>query len=104
MTRLVSLSKPFWIGMMLLTSAQVWGAEGVISSVPDAAGKYCYLKFPAIQESTLYWDRPVLKSPTSGDIVGYYGACEYDPLGKEEIFRQRAQFQDLRRRRLPEGE
>jgi hypothetical protein len=100
----MSLSKPFWIGMMLLTGTQVWAAEGVISSVPDAAGKYCLLKFPAIQEDTLYWPRPVLKAATTGDIVEYYGPCDYDPLGREEILRQRGQYQDLRRRRLPEGE
>ena len=78
-------------------------AEGIISKVPDTPGSYCYLRFPAIREDTLYWDRPVLKDASSGDIVSYYGSCTHDPLGQEEIRRQRADLPE-RRRRVPEGE
>ena len=34
-----------------------------------------------------------LKDPNDGDIIDFYGPCDYDPLGKEEIARQRAQLQ-----------
>jgi hypothetical protein len=78
-------------------------ADGIISKVPDGSGSSCSLTFPAIKESTLYWPRPVLKDPASGDIVSYYGDCNHDPLGPQEIRRQRIQYQNAQRR-LPEGE
>ena len=77
----------------------VAAAEKFIFKVPDAAGTYCHLKFPAISESTLFSDRPVLKDPSEGDIRDFYGPCDYDPLGNEEIRRQRADHQRERRRR-----
>jgi hypothetical protein len=50
---------------------------------------YCHLKFPTIREDTLGWNRPVLNGPGSGSIVDFYGPCDYDPLGKNEISIQR---------------
>ncbi|HZA53171.1 MAG TPA: hypothetical protein VE616_02870 [Candidatus Udaeobacter sp.] len=66
-------------------------APGVISNTTLTEGSYCHLKFPAIREETLSWDRPVLKDPSEGDIVDYYGSCDHDPLGKDEIWSQRLQ-------------
>jgi hypothetical protein len=76
-----------------LSIAQIWGAEGVIRKVPVPGTNYWRLRFPAIREETLYWDRPVLKDPSDGDIIDFYGSCDYDPLGKQEVARQRAQLQ-----------
>jgi len=73
-------------------SSPAWAAEGVLyKKAVDAAGTYCHLKFPTIQKKTLYYGRPVLKDPSEGDIVDFYGPCNYDPLGKEEVLRQRAE-------------
>ena len=66
-------------------------AEGVISNATLVPGSYCHLRFPAIRENTLSWDRPVLKDPTEGDIIDYYGSCNHDPLGQDEIASQRQQ-------------
>jgi hypothetical protein len=76
-----------------LSVADLWGAEGVIRRVPVPGTNYCRLRFPAIREDTLYSGRPVLKDPNDGDIIDFYGSCDYDPLGKEEVARQRAQLQ-----------
>ena len=78
-------------------------ADRIISKVPDTSVNSCSLTFPAIKESTLYWPRPVLKDPSSGDIISYYGECNHDPLGQQEIIRQRDQYRQMQRR-LPEGE
>jgi hypothetical protein len=83
-----------------LSDPPAWGAEGVIYKDATPSGDYCHLKFPAIREETLYWDRPVLKDASSSDIVDFYGPCDHDPLGKEEILRQRADLQRERSRRL----
>jgi len=87
----------FLTGPFLLADSSLWGAEGIISKVADPSGNTCNLKFPAIREETLYWDRPVLKDPNDGDIIDFYGPCNYDPLGKESVARQRAQYQQFMR-------
>jgi len=75
-----------------LRSAPV-DVEGVISKVVAIPGSnYCHLRFAAINEDTLFRDRPVLKDPSEGDIIDFYGPCDYDPLGKTEIEGQRAEL------------
>ena len=64
-------------------------AEEMISSVPTDITDYCHLKFPAMREDSLSWERPVLDS-TSGRVVDFYGPCDYDPTGREEVRTQRA--------------
>ena len=64
---------------MVLCSSAAWTTEGIISKVPDASGTFCNLKFPAIKEETLSSNRPVLKDPSEGDIVDFYGPCDHDP-------------------------
>jgi len=65
------------------------GAEGVISKDALTEGSYCHMKFPAIREETLSTSHPVLKDASSGDIIDFYGPCDHDPLGKDEIQSQR---------------
>ena len=67
----------------------------MISKDAFAEGSYCHMKFPAIEERTLSWKRPVLKDPNEGDIIDFYGPCDHDPLGKEEI---QSQKRDLQRK------
>ena len=81
-------------------SSVLWSAEGIISKVPDSSGQFCNLKFPAIQEETLTSDRPVLKNPSEGDIVDYYGPCDHDPLGQEEVQRQKGDIQREKHRQF----
>ena len=81
------------------TTGALAAAEGVISNATFTAGSYCHLTFPAIREETLSWDRPVLKDPSAGDIIDFYGSCDHDPLGQDEIAYQRRQAERLH---LPE--
>jgi len=71
-------------------SAEPPRAEGILSSVQVPGTNYCHLKFPAIREETLYWNHPILKDADSGDIIDFYGPCDHDPLGKDEIQAQKA--------------
>jgi hypothetical protein len=32
----------------------------------------------------------MLKDPSEGDIIDFYGPCDHDPLGRSEVLRQRA--------------
>ncbi len=64
---------------------------GVIEATPiNKAATYCHLKFPAISEETLGSANPVLKDPGSGDIIDFYGPCDHDPVGYDEVCAQRA--------------
>ena len=56
--------------------------------IPTDITDYCHLKFPAMREDSLSWERPVLDS-TTGSVVGFSGPCDYDPLGVDEIRIQR---------------
>lgn len=65
---------------------------GVIEATAlNKAATYCHLKFPAIAPTTLASKTPRLKSADSGDIVDFYGPCDHDPLGYDEVCRQRMQ-------------
>ena len=71
--------------------ARAWAVEGVVSKEVVAAvgeGNYCHLKFPAIEPSSLGSNHPVLQDANTGDMIDYYGSCDHDPLGKEEITKQ----------------
>jgi hypothetical protein len=63
-------------------------AEEMVSSVPTDITDYCHLQFPAMREDSLSWERPVLDS-TTGNIIDFYGPCDYDPTGVDEIRAQR---------------
>jgi hypothetical protein len=91
----VKIATSFLAALLLVSSlgasSSLAAAEGVISNAALTPGSYCHLTFPAIREETLSWDRPVLKDPSEGDIIDFYGSCDHDPLGKDEIASQRRQ-------------
>jgi len=73
--------------------ARAWAQQGVSKDVVQATAlddvsNYCHLKFPAIEPSSLGSDHPVLQSTDTGDMIDYYGACDHEPLGQDEIKRQ----------------
>ena len=70
----------------------------VIYRIPVEGTSYCRMWFPAIREDTLFTSQPRLKDSNDGDIKFFYGPCDYDPLGSEEIRRQRAEAKLNRRR------
>jgi len=89
--------------ILLGCSSILGAADGIIARNPDASGSYCHLRFPAITEDTLFTDRPVLKDPREGDIVDFYGPCDHNPLGREEVLRQRTHLRRERDQRNSES-
>lgn len=88
-------------GIVGVSATPIGAQEGVILKVRAGQTNYCHMKFPAIRGETLYWDRPVLKDARDGDIIDFYGPCNHDPLGKDEVSRQRA---ELHRRLIQDQE
>jgi hypothetical protein len=66
-------------------------AETVISKDVLADGSYCHMKFESIRENTLASGQPILKDVD--DIIDFYGPCNHDPLGKEELKSQKIEMQ-----------
>ena len=65
---------------------------GVVFAEPiNKSGTYCHLKYPAITPSSLSSNKPVLKSKDSGDLVDFYGPCDHDPVGYDEVCKQKVQ-------------
>jgi hypothetical protein len=91
------LSVLFLTGAMGLSVAPV-RAEGLISKDVSTEASYCHMKFPAIDDETLGTSHPVLKDASSGDIIDFYGSCDHDPLGKDEVHNQLLQQQQRRDR------
>ena len=87
------LSVLFLTGAMGSSIASAAGAEGVISKDALTDGSYCHLKFPAIREETLAGDHPVLKVPNEGNLIDFYGPCDEDPVGKDQVHEQRIENQ-----------
>ena len=86
------LSVLFLGGTLGLSNAPAWGEDALVKVSADPQGNYCRMKFPAIREDTLNWARPVLKDASSKDVIDFYGPCNHDPLGREEIEAQRAEW------------
>ena len=78
---------------MFLASTLFWGVptlgadELVVKDAADLSG-YCHMKFPPMRVDTLSWAQPVLDE-TAGNVIDFYGPCDHDPTGADEIRAQR---------------
>jgi len=97
-TRILFLSALGLAGAFGLSITSVWAKHGVFLQVKAEAGNYCHLKFPALREVTLPWAPPLLHDAASGDIIDFYGPCDYDPHGKEAVQTQKRDDQRRIRR------
>ena len=74
-------------------SGTALAADGIVSKTEDVPGSYCHEKFPAITGRSLASDDPVLKSQTSGDVIDYYGPCNENPVGQDQVQEQKLDYQ-----------
>jgi hypothetical protein len=90
-----TLALLFSIGMLSLEQVSARAqSDGILFKVQQPGTNYCHLKFPAIREETLSWNRPVLKDASQkGDIIDFYGSCDYDPTGKVAVQSQKIENQ-----------
>ena len=86
----VLLSSTLFLGVPLARADVVGGQESIVK-VPSADGTYCHMKFPPMREETLSWDRPVLDE-SAGNVIDFYGPCDYDPTGKDAVENQRREI------------
>ena len=67
--------------------------DGVLSKNQLTTASYCHEKFPAIRQSTLGNEDPTLKDSSTGDVIDFYGPCDENPLGKDQIQTQKLEDQ-----------
>lgn len=65
------------------------GADGILSKDELTTGSYCHEKFPAMRQSTLDDNQPALKDSSTGDVIDFYGPCDENPIGKDQVQAQR---------------
>ena len=92
------LSAVLWLAVMGPHVASAGDAAMILSKDALLTGSYCHMKFPAIREQTLAAAHPLLKEPGSGDIIDFYGSCDHDPLGIDEVQSQKLHLQHRRTR------
>jgi hypothetical protein len=71
------------------SAAGAYAGDNRVANVPEQEGSYCHMQFPAMQSRTLASSHPQLKSAQSGDVIDYYGACDHNPQGRDEVISQR---------------
>lgn len=76
-------------GVLTMGAGPAVAQEGILLKVRAGETNYCHLKFPAIRPDTLGWDRPVLQNPSTGEIVDFYGPCDFDPTSEAAVKMQR---------------
>jgi hypothetical protein len=69
------------------------GAKGVLLKEEYVPDSYCHQKLSAIRESSLAGDHPVLSAE---ETIDFYGPCNQDPLGKDQVHDQRRANTDRR--------
>lgn len=102
MMRIINIGESFLVALVLIGSwgassnalgagSKAPGAEGILLKEEYVPGSYCHQKLPAIRESTLGGDHPVL---SADEIIDFYGPCNQDPLGKDQLIKQRLENVD----------
>ena len=67
--------------------------DGILSKDQLTGTSYCHEKFPAIRQSTLGDDQAQLKNSSTGDVIDFYGPCNENPVGKDQVQTQRLEDQ-----------
>src|SRR5262245_48273439 len=74
---------------VLGTSGAALAADGAEVEGQLAPDSYCHEKFPAITGRSLDDSQPQLKQSTTGDVIDYYGPCDVNPTGKDQVATQK---------------
>lgn len=88
MKKTMSLLSNVFLASTLFWGAPAVGADELVVKETSGVSGYCHMKFPPMRPDTLSWDRPVLDE-NAGNVIDFYGACDYDPTGADEVRIQR---------------
>jgi hypothetical protein len=92
----VSLFAGLFFAGALAPGNAVQTSEKTILRNEAASAGYCHVRFPAIRPESLGSDHPVIQDRNSGDSIDYYGPCDENPLGQDQIQQQKLEALDQR--------
>ena len=93
MKKTISLLSNMFLASTLFWGVPTLGADELVVKEAADLSRYCHMKFPPMRADTLSWDRPVLDE-TAGNVIDFYGSCDHDPTGAEEVRIQRRMLRD----------
>ncbi|MDH3445188.1 MAG: hypothetical protein OEN50_14770 [Deltaproteobacteria bacterium] len=80
------------LSILFVSSMLLWGiapaSADIVTSEAGNSSAYCHMKFPPMLEDTLSWEQPVLDT-SAGSVIDFYGSCDHNPVGEDEIRTQR---------------
>ena len=71
-------------------------ADGILSKDELTPDSYCHEKFAAMRPSTLSDDQPTLKGSSTGDVIDFYGPCDENPVGTDQVQAQKLENEHRR--------
>lgn len=93
----MKIVRPIFVALLFICTMggnnAAFAANGVILKQELTPDSYCHLSFPAIREETLAGNHPVLKVPNDGNLIDFYGPCDEDPVGQDQVHEQRIENQ-----------
>ena len=91
----MKIATSFLAGLLLIgtlgTSSTAMAASGVIYKQELTPGSYCHEKFTPMTTQSLDSDDPALTQ--SGNIIDFYGPCNENPVGEDQIQAQKLEAQ-----------
>lgn len=64
-------------------------AEELSKTESAVGGNYCHVRFTAITVASLATNYPDLMSQDSGDVIDFYGPCNENPVGHDQVAAQK---------------
>ena len=84
MKKTISLLSNMFLASTLFWGVPTLGADELVVKEPADLSGYCHMKFPPMRADTLSRTQPVLDE-TAGNVIDFYGSCDHDPTGAEEV-------------------
>jgi hypothetical protein len=86
----MKIAIPFLSAALLVGGFVAAGNADVLSQTESALGdNYCHLRLTAITADSLVTNHPISKGPDSGDIIDFYGPCNENPVGQDQVVAQK---------------
>ena len=87
----MKIAIPFLSAALLVGGFVAAGNADVLSQTESALGdNYCH------SADSLVTNHPISKDPDSGDIIDFYGPCNENPVGQDQVVAQKLDQQHRR--------
>ena len=85
MSKSTSLIPGLFLSSMLLWDVATATADERIVKTPLDLPGYCHMQFPEMRSDTFVWDRAELADGSRNTVAFFYGSCDHQAPGADEI-------------------